>query len=790
MNRCGRMALVYRGVFAASLMALVGCGEDELSDDFYGPIDLAPYFYDGSTAAAPDRGLPREIKPARGWFNGLRVEFYDFGLVTARRKRNAAGTTLAEPDIAVVNPMYFFFDGAGRPMFSKPIFEWRTGLFHMRGGENTLDPNPAPAPADAARRKGYYDLAYSARARTTLWDADRASDDYQRPIIDVLHGSASYTGLWEIMEVTASDGYKPDAIKSKATLDAGIDSGKFKVSRTQKVINCPVVDDRSFVTPSPMQVRMKSDPSRPEMRPFFVPQPRVEIWYRTKLGSCYLANGWETLGETAVENGKEADPRDSSKLTLFKAKTDPSRRIDTFDVIRYAVGEGSNQVLSVVVPAGKLFTPKVTVSTLNPSQNNYDLRYFGDDITNAIPRHFADDPPGYSPIAWLWDLTVPQDPPYASGSYKALGDVDPLALRARDFVNNNSPVWTKNYPVVGVASPCKGNQDCAAFDRSCNVLPDLDLTTGELPPGKNVADLTIDREGGPRCDLPTVGYGQYCAPGIARCETAVPAENGTADRKTNWDLLRAMKVGTPGPNLAVHQPAADAKRALDTGKPMQEAILADANATPEAKTAAMAEITRLENAYNTAKGRADTYAAKGYTYDISAQGYACQPPAGTANVYGGYCYIRCDGAASAGTIPAADPTKNKRMLEVPDPRVVNKVNMEEFTFPYDTKCGGSGLLGYRCLPSTGRAEKQRVCVRECSTRNTENKNFAICNFPLNDGLDIPNTGKPTEYSFSAGQPATLNFPGQSCNNLGGVTACTWNPDFEPRSETSMWPPPP
>jgi hypothetical protein len=118
MNRCGRMALVYRGVFAASLMALVGCGEDELSDDFYGPIDLAPYFYDGSTAAAPDRGLPREIRPARGWFNGLRVEFYDFGLVTARRKRNAAGTTLAEPDIAVVNPMYFFFDGAGRPMFS------------------------------------------------------------------------------------------------------------------------------------------------------------------------------------------------------------------------------------------------------------------------------------------------------------------------------------------------------------------------------------------------------------------------------------------------------------------------------------------------------------------------------------------------------------------------------------------------------------------------------------------------------------------------------------------------
>jgi hypothetical protein len=784
MNRCGRMALVYRGVFAASLLALVGCGDDELSDDFYGPIDLAPYFFDGSTAAAPDRGLPREIRPARGWFNGLRVEFYDFGLVAHRRKRNAAGTTLAEPDIAFVNPMYFFFDGRGNPMFSKPIFEWRTGLFHMRGGENALDPNPAAPPSDPNRRKGYYDLAYSARARATIQDAARNSDDYQRPIVDILNGGANYTGLWEIIEVTAPDGYKPDAIKSKATLDAGIAAGTFKTNRTQKVINCPVVDDRTFVTPSPMVVRMRPDPARPEVRPFYVPQPRVEIWYRTKLGSCYLANGWETLGETKVENNRELDPREPANVSLFPAKTDPNRRIDTFDVIRYAVGEGSNQVLSVVVPAGKIFVPKVTISTLNPSQNNYDLRYFGDDITPAIPRHFDSDPPGYSPITWLWDVTVPQDPPYVSGSFKGLGDVDPLASKARDFVNNNSPVWTRNYPVVGVATPCKGNQDCAAFDRQCNMLPDLDLATTEPAPGKNIADVTIEREGGPRCDIPAVGYGQYCAPGIARCESHVPAVNGTGGAKTSWDLLQAMKMGTPGPALQVHAPVATAQKAINDNN----AVINDPAATPEKRAEAMAAVERLQTAYNTAKARADSYAAKGYATDLSAQGYACQPPAGTANVYGGYCYVRCDGAAAAGSIPTTDMTKNIRMLEVADPRVVNKVNMEPFTFPYDTKCGGSGLLGYRCLPSSGRSEKQRVCVRECSTRNTENKNAAICNFPLNDGQDKGPSGTPTEFPFSAGQPGTLKFPGQTCNNLGGVTACTWNPDFEPRSEASMWPP--
>ena len=660
MNRCGRLALVYRGVFAASLLSLVGCGEDELSDDFYGPIDLAPYFYDGSTAAAPDRGLPREIKPSRGWYNGVRVDFYDFGLVSHRRRRNAGGTTLAEPDIAFVNPMYFFFDAQGRPMFSKPVFEHRTGVFHMRGGENTLNPNPADPPADENRRKGYYALAYSARARATLLDAERSSDDYQRPIVDILNGNANYTGLWEIIEVTATDtGYKPDSIKSLATLQAGIDSGKFKTWRTQKVINCPVVDDRTFVTPSPMAVRMRPDPTRPDVRPFYVPQPRVEIWYRTKLGSCYLANGWETIGETKVEGNREADPREPNNLTLFKARTELNRRIDTFDVIRYAVGEGANQVLSVVVPAGKIYTPKVTISTLNPSQNNYDLRYFGDDITPAIPRHFDSDPPGYSPITWLWDVTVPQDPPYASGSFKGLSDIDPQLAKARDQVNNNSPVWTRNYPVVGVATPCTKNDDCAAFGRQCNVLPDLDVATSDPAPGKNIADLTIEREGGPRCDVPAVGYGQYCAPGIARCESHVAAENGTADKKTHWDLLRAMKIGTPGPAMLVHTPAADARKALDTGRVAQDAIINNPASTPDQVTAARNELARLEGAYNTAKERADGYAAKGFTYDLSAQGYACQPPAGTANVYGGYCYIRCDGAASGGSPPSQRPDQEQ-----------------------------------------------------------------------------------------------------------------------------------
>jgi hypothetical protein len=68
-----------------------------------------------------------------------------------------------------------------------------------------------------------------------------------------------------------------------------------------------------------------------------------------------------------------------------------------------------------------------------------------------------------------------------------------------------------------------------------------------------------------------------------------------------------MKIGAPGPNLSVHGPAATALKALNDGRPAQQAIIDNPASTPEQRTAATAEITRLENAANTAKARADSY---------------------------------------------------------------------------------------------------------------------------------------------------------------------------------------
>ncbi|HEY0711026.1 MAG TPA: hypothetical protein VGF45_00010, partial [Polyangia bacterium] len=440
MNRRGRsLASLSNGLIALSLVALVGCGEEEFNDEAYGAIDLAPYFYDGSSATAPTAGLPRDIVGTDGWNSGLRAQYYDFGLISFSRKRSSTGATLAEPDTGRANPMYFFYQkGSKKPLFSRPVYDGRTGTFHMRGGKDTLDPNPKP-PGDVDAR-AYYGLPYSARARNTITDPERSnSDDYQRPLIDVLHNSANYSGVWEVVAVLVDADYEPDSIKSVKTLMAAKDAGKVTIERTGKAINCPVLDDRTWVTPSNMRFQKNQAGDS-----FMEVQPRIELWFRTKLGSCFMSNGWETIGETLTEgDGKLKDPRDLANIRLRKYD---ELGIDTFDVIRYDVGAGSNVVKAVVVPVGKHYIPKATIS--RPVGGPTDVRYPGDDLQVARPRHFDYEPMGYSPLVWLHEITVPQDPPYTGGAYKDLSAADPQRVAAR------TGVFVKNFPVAGIATPC------------------------------------------------------------------------------------------------------------------------------------------------------------------------------------------------------------------------------------------------------------------------------------------------------------------------------------------------
>lgn len=509
LNRPGRISpAILVPLVMVSSAALTGCGEERLSDDAYGFIDLAPFFYDGASPSNPTSALPRDIRPHMGWMNDARAEYYDFGLVGTVRKRTSTST----PDYAVVHPMYFFFDSQRRPLFSRPIYEKRTGLWHMRGGKKVLDPNPA----DAKDRQGNYvdrNQVYSIRTRRELVDPLRKISDYQRPIIDRLHNNSDYSGLWEIWEVTAPDGYEPDAIKSWETLEKGVSAGEFGLRRTQKVINCPVLDDRMYVQPTAMW--------------YGIPRPRIEIWYRTKQGSCFLANGWETLGDA---NG-----------VPYRANSDSSR-VDTFDVIRFSIGEGTGKRTTVIAPVGKLWQPRVRVEGQDPSRSAVDIRYVGDFLSDATPRRTHGDPPGYRPIRWMWDIVVPQDPPYEPGTFKRADVIDPAQLTAR------SGPFTRNFPLIGVAVSCNSDKECEGLAAApgipleCNKSPSIEIAVGEPQPGKTVESLMRDREGGPRCDVPAVRFGEFCSPGIGRCALDV---KGLPDEKPQF-MGRPLAGVLPG----------------------------------------------------------------------------------------------------------------------------------------------------------------------------------------------------------------------------------------------------
>jgi hypothetical protein len=737
MNRSGSsMASLARGLFLFAALAVVGCGQDDFSDDAYGFIDLSPYFYDGSSAANPVAGLATTINPNRGWNNGVRAEYYDFGLVGISRKRDSKGVTLAEPDYAYVQPMYFFYDSRGQAMFSKPIFDRRTGQWWMKGGQGLLNPNPLlpRTGAKASEIDTYYSVPYSVRVRAPLKDDKRGGSDFQRPVINVLQDNTRYSGLWEIVEVTVQDGgYTPDAIKSEATLLAGVSAGKFSLKRTAKVIACPVLDDRTYVTPSAMA--------------YNIPRPRIELWYRTKLGSCYLVNGYETLARTAADDTGELDPRDPTNIELLKAKS--GDRVNTFDVISFQLGDQPDP--TVVVPTVKMYTPRATVATLGNM-----LRYPGDDISTTLPKHTNGDPGGYSPIVWSWEIGVPQDPPFTQGTYKTLDGVDPSVLLAR----TGGP-WTRHYAVVGVARPCRTGTDdeCRAvnphLELTCNPLPDVTLATTSPPTGKNVADMIIEREGGPRCDIKPVGYGEYCAPGISRCEVQAPVPLPKEPPTNQANLKAVLGSANAGPAaLTVYADLVKAQAALD---------LLGAMATDADKKKVTDAMTKR-----------DYYATRGFLRDLSGLGYACQPATG------GYCYFRCDGGAT----PTAGTPTYKIPLAVPNPRDSSgkSTKSEDHSFATDSRCGGESMLGYKCMP-VGGSSKRNVCLRECSTQNTDGHNRLACNYQLNAQAN----GDAMGYSMSLGQAPSGVHTGQQCYTSVGVTACQWNPDFEPRNP-SIWPP--
>lgn len=502
-----RTVVVILGTLSVALGSTTGCDE-KYFDDKLGVLDLSTT-YPGGTVTDPAAGIPTDLPARTGYIEGQLAEIYDFGEVPAIR--NVRG----EPTGVRVMPMYFFFNEDGAPLFSRPMRELRDGTDWMKGGHDVLNANPkdfcegiepAPDPShpcqvENAKQRGN---SYALRARDRWADPNRGnSDDYQRPIIDLIRGDddpprAQYTGLWEIVEVTVPNDYQVDAIKSQKTLDQAIADGKFSKRATGKVINCPLIDERTAVG--------RGVTSR---NVFF---PRIELWYRRQLAFCFLGHGWEALG-----NGQGA---------LYGAGQDDAR-LDTFDVVRTKVGGGTE--LSVTV--GRVYDPATFTTNDNTGDIDIAKRFADNTLIEQRPLpHRATDPyTGYTPMRWAFLVPAPLD--YVRATWKSVKDIDPSKALTEGIVNN--------VIVRGVAVPCSYPEE--------NVKPfvDRDGFVRVRQCGKKVfqgpVDTgTVDPLGDPRCnaekdpfnpkdrplecnpdtcfcDAPFVGFGQACRTGVTNC---------------------------------------------------------------------------------------------------------------------------------------------------------------------------------------------------------------------------------------------------------------------------------
>ena len=260
-------------------------------------------------------------------------------------------------------------------MTARPNLEQRTGLYWMQGGPVVLDRNPPEGLSNEQRK-----APYSVRVRNRWTDEARGnSASYQRPIINVLREDVTdrYTGLWEIVKVQAPAGYTPDDIKSFATLNRGIKSGDFKTFSTGKAINCPMVDDAVAVGLSGISAV----------------KPRMEVWYRTNLGSCMMLDGWQTTGSGGVE--------DPSALRIFPLAESDDLRIQPFDLEILRVPRDGVLTDLIVAPVGEAFVG--VRETRNADGDLKDERVYKVDdlpfaLTTGKPRETNADPEGYRPI--------------------------------------------------------------------------------------------------------------------------------------------------------------------------------------------------------------------------------------------------------------------------------------------------------------------------------------------------------------------------------------------------------
>ena len=384
--------------------SVVGC-EEEFSDEPFGTLDLAPV-YDGGTPSEPCRRHPPG-DPAQPGLPGRQR-----GRVLRLRHRPPVINPEDGTPIAVrVQPMYFFFDQRRGRCSPRPVREVRDGTDWIKGGPTCSTRTPRTSAAGAADRRTCQ--ARNARRRRSptrprsaiRWSIPTGAVGRLPAAAHRPHArrTASRPGASTPGCGRSSRSPRPTATRWTPSRTWPRWTGRSPrassaSAATGKVINCPLIDERTYV--------LRGVTSR---RTF---HPRIELWYRRQLATCFLANGWETLGR---EDG----------VRWFANQDD--ERLDTFDVARVTVGSGAGGDAGTGGPGGPRLRPgrHARRSWMVPSP-------VARPATSSPPpsrgRTARATRPATAPMRWMFDVTAPgRLRRRATGSRMA--DIDPGRAR-------------------------------------------------------------------------------------------------------------------------------------------------------------------------------------------------------------------------------------------------------------------------------------------------------------------------------------------------------------------------
>lgn len=315
--------LVGRIAWLAVVALLCGC---KTSFDEPGGLVV----YDGGPGGGPDGS----IRPTRPVPHGAITPVYGFVSASARVEYYYLGEVDVGDDGKVgVNPIYFFYDEAGEPLFRVSDDGSQLVGWH-------------PVVGVVPTKKGYspfwrvHRVTVKGAVNGAQLDELAKLPDKAECQMDALCSSGQRCIEQRCRDPIKVGDYQLDAIKSRETLD----DSELTIARTEIVLNCPVVEANAQLT---------KGIANPDLA-----IPKVQLWFERLRAFCFLMEGAKQLLGAGLGALSLDDDRPKVNDAYF------IRQQLRFGNKTVSVMPARTLVLTEKLPGSKGYSPLVRESTV------------------------------------------------------------------------------------------------------------------------------------------------------------------------------------------------------------------------------------------------------------------------------------------------------------------------------------------------------------------------------------------------------------------------------------------